>query len=51
MVNVYVFDIGSISIYGKELLRKFTVHQIYMKRSHNETDVRHIWKVDSRTIR
>ena len=27
MVNVYVFDIGSICIHGRELLRKFTFHQ------------------------
>ena len=29
MENVYVFDIGSIYIHGKELLRKFTLHQKY----------------------
>ena len=51
VVNVYVFDIGSICIHGKELLGKYTFHQKYRKRSHNETDVRHIWKVDNRTIR
>ena len=27
--NVYVFDIGSICIHGKELLRQFTFHQKY----------------------
>ena len=27
LVNVYVFNIGSIRIHGKELLRKFTFHQ------------------------
>ena len=27
LVNVHVFDIGSICIHGKELLRKFTFHQ------------------------
>ena len=27
LVNVYVFDIGSICIHGKELLRQFTFHQ------------------------
>ena len=27
MVNVYVFNIGSICIHGKELLNKFTFHQ------------------------
>ena len=36
---------------GKNFLRKFAVHQKYREQSHNETDVRHIWKVDSRTIR
>ena len=41
MGNVYVFDITSICIHGKELLRQFTFHQKYRKRSHNETDVRH----------
>ena len=49
--NVYVFNIGSICIHGKEILRKFTFHQKQREQSHNETDVRHIWKVDSRTIR
>ena len=39
MVNVYVFDIGSICIHVKELLRQFTFHQQYRKGSHNETDV------------
>ena len=29
MVNVYVFNIGSMCIHGKELLRKFTLHQKY----------------------
>ena len=48
---VYVFDIGNICIHGKQLLRKFTFLQKYRKRSHFETDVWHIWKVDSRTIR
>ena len=38
----YVFDIGSICIHGKELHEIFTFHQKYSKRSHNETDVRHI---------
>ena len=39
MVNVYVFDIGSIYFHGKELLRKFTFHQKYREQSHDETDV------------
>ena len=51
VVNVYVFNIGSMCIHGKELLRKFTFHLKYREQSHDETDVRHIWKVDSRTIR
>ena len=49
--NVYVFHIGSICFHGKELLRQFTFHQKYREHSHNETDVWHTWKVDSRTIR
>ena len=49
--NVFVFDITSICIHGKELLRKFTFQQKYRKGSHNETDVWHIWKVDIRRIR
>ena len=51
MRNVYVFDIGSTCIHGKELPENLTFHQTYRKISHNETDVRHIWKVDIRTIR
>ena len=50
MWNVYVFDIGSICLHGEELLRQLTFHQKY-RRSHTKTDVRHIWKVNSRTIR
>ena len=49
---MFVFDIiTSICIHGKQLLRKFAFQQKYRKRSHNETDVWHIWKVDCRTIR
>ena len=44
-------DIGSIYFHGKKLLRKFTLHQKYREQSLNETDVEHIWKVDSRIIR
>ena len=51
MENVCVFNIGSIHIQGKESLRKFTIHQKYREQSHDETDVWHVWKVDSRTIR
>ena len=40
--NVYVFNIGSICIHEKELHEKFSVHQKYRKRPHNETDFRHI---------
>ena len=40
--NVSVFDRASICIHGKELLRHFTFHQKYRKRSHTERDVRHI---------
>ena len=50
MANVYVFNIASLCIHGEELLRQFTFRQKY-RRSHNETDVRHIWKVHIRTIR
>ena len=49
--NVHVFDIGRICFHGEELLRQLAFHQEYRKRSHNVTDVRHIWKVDTRTIR
>ena len=31
MVNVYVFDITSICIHGKELLQNFTFHQKHRK--------------------
>ena len=51
VLNVHVFDIGSICIHGNELLRKFTLYQKYRTESHVETDVRHIWKVDNRIIR
>ena len=39
MGNVYVFDFGSIYIHGKEFFRKFTLHQKFRERSHDETDV------------
>ena len=42
MGNVHVCNIGISSIHGKELLAKCTFHQKYRKRSHNETDVRHL---------
>ena len=50
MGNVYVFYIASICIHGEELLWHFAFHQKY-RRSHNGTDVRHIWKFENRTIR
>ena len=50
MVNVYVFYIASICIHGEDLLRQYAFHQKY-RRSHNETDVRHIWEIDIRTVR
>ena len=40
--NVYVFDIGSICIHGKELLRQLAFHQNYRKKSHFNADVRDI---------
>ena len=49
LVNVYVFNIGSICIHGKELLRNFTFHQKYREESHFKAGVRHIWEVDSGT--
>ena len=36
--------------HGKESLRQFQFHQRYREQSHFETDVWHIWKVDSRTV-
>ena len=39
LVNVHVFNIGSICIHGKELLGKFTFHQKYREQSHFETFV------------
>ena len=41
MGNVFVFYIASICIHAEELLRQLAFHQKY-RRSHNETDVRHI---------
>ena len=41
---------SSICIHRKELLRQLAFHQKY-RRSHNETDVRHISKIGVRTIR
>ena len=45
MTNVHVFDIASICIYGKELLRQLAFHQKY-RRSHDERDLRHISEQD-----
>ena len=44
MENVRVFNIGIICFLGKELLRQLAFHQEY-KRSHNETNVRHICEI------
>ena len=44
MVNVHVFNIGNICIHGKESLRQLAFHQEY-KRSHNDTNVRHICEI------
>ena len=41
-INVYVFNIGSIFIHGKELPRNFYSPSKIQEKSHNETDVRHI---------
>ena len=41
--NMYVFNIGSIYIHGKELLRKPTIHQKYRERFHLKR--RTIWPV------
>ena len=49
MANVYVFYIASICVHWEEFLRQFAFHQ-KNRRSHNETDVRHILEIDNRTI-
>ena len=49
-MNVYVFNIGSICIHGKELVIKLSFHQKCRERT-LWPDVRHIWKVYNRTIR
>ena len=51
MVNVSVFNIGSICIHRKDFFRQFTLHQKYREQSLDEADVRQIWKVDSATIK
>ena len=48
MAIFHVFNIGVVCIHGKELLRQLAVHQEY-KRSHNETNVRHIREIGVRT--
>ena len=50
MVNMCVFHIASICIHGGEFLRHMAFHKKY-RRSHNETNVRHIWEIDIRTVR
>ena len=47
--KVSVFNIATICVDGEELLRQ-AFHQKY-RRSHNETDVRHIWQIGTRPIR
>ena len=44
MENVHVCNIGISSIHGKELPGQLPFHREY-KRSHNETNVRHIYKI------
>ena len=48
MVNVHVCNIGISCTHGEELLRQLAFHQEY-KRSHNETNVRHICEIGVRT--
>ena len=48
MGNVHVCNIGISSIHGKELLSQSAFHQEY-KRSHNETNDRHICTIGVRT--
>ena len=48
MGNVHVFNIASIWIHVEKLLRQLAFHQEF-KKSHNETDVRHIWEICVRT--
>ena len=48
MVNVHVCNIGISGIHEKELLRQSAFHQEY-RRSHNETNVRHVCKIVVRT--
>ena len=44
MVNVHVCNNGISSIHGKELAEQLSFHHEY-KRSHTETNVRHIYKI------
>ena len=48
MENVHVCNIGISVVHGEELLRQSAFHQEY-KRSHNETNVRHICEIGIRT--
>ena len=48
MVNVHVCNIGISVIHGQESLRQMAFHQEH-KRSHNETNVRHICEFGVRT--
>ena len=51
LVKENVFDIGSICIHGKELLRHFAFHQKTGENLTLKADVRNIWTVDIGTIR
>ena len=50
MENDHICNIGITGIHGKELPGQSSFHQKY-RRSHNETDVRHILEFENRTIR
>ena len=46
MVNVYVFDISSINIHGKGLLRKFTLH----KNTGNNVTMKQMFDISEKLI-
>ena len=50
LVIVFLFNIGSMCIHGKELLRQFAFHQKFSAKSHFKKDVRDITTVDIETI-
>ena len=47
MVNVYVFNIGSICVHGKELLRNFTFHQ---KKTGNNLTMKQMFDISEKLI-